>query len=373
MAEIRVENLVKRFGSVTAVADLSLEIRKGEMVALLGPSGCGKTTLLRMLAGFEHPTEGHIYMDGERINDLPPQQRRIGIVFQDYAIFPTMTVYDNVAYGLKIKKLPRERIRKEVEEYLGLVGLSSYGERMPSQLSGGQQQRVALARALINKPEVLLLDEPLSNLDAALRLRIRKEIRKLQQSLNITAVFVTHDQEEALSIADKIFVMREGELMQSGGPDTIYTRPANDFIADFIGRSNVMYGRVLAGGSEPRVSVDGTVFQVSPPAGEGLSPEERVWVSIRPHLIKLHPLDGISPDRDPARESANAGRGEIVYVEYLGNYTKGEIRLPGGRDLEFEHYHLDPGAGETSLRRGQEVRYEIPARNILTGRSIRGT
>jgi len=269
MAEIRVENLVKRFGSVTAVADLSLEIRKGEMVALLGPSGCGKTTLLRMLAGFEHPTEGHIYMDGERINDLPPQQRRIGIVFQDYAIFPTMTVYDNVAYGLKIKKLPRERIRKEVEEYLGLVGLSSYGERMPSQLSGGQQQRVALARALINKPEVLLLDEPLSNLDAALRLRIRKEIRKLQQSLNITAVFVTHDQEEALSIADKIFVMREGELMQSGGPDTIYTRPANDFIADFIGRSNVMYGRVLAGVRSPGCRWTGRYSRSPPRRGRG--------------------------------------------------------------------------------------------------------
>jgi ABC-type Fe3+/spermidine/putrescine transport system ATPase subunit len=195
MADILVQNLVKKFGTATAVDNLNLEIKKSEMTALLGPSGCGKTTLLRMLAGFETPTSGTIRVNGQVVNDLPPQQRKIGIVFQDYAIFPTMTVFDNIAYGLKIKKLDKAEINRSVMEYLGLVGLVGYEKRMPSQLSGGQQQRVALARALITKPEVLLLDEPLSNLDAALRLRIRKEIRKIQQALGITAVFVTHDQE----------------------------------------------------------------------------------------------------------------------------------------------------------------------------------
>jgi ABC-type Fe3+/spermidine/putrescine transport system ATPase subunit len=344
------------------------------MVALLGPSGCGKTTLLRMLAGFEAPTGGRIYLNGEVINDQPPQRRRIGVVFQDYAIFPTMTVFDNIAYGLRIKKRPRDEINRAVTEYLDLVGLAGYGQRMPSQLSGGQQQRVALARALINKPEVLLLDEPLSNLDAALRLRIRKEIRKLQQSLGITAIFVTHDQEEALSIADRIFVMRRGELMQGGSPSEIYAAPANDFVGDFIGRSNILYGKVAGkDGDSFLVSTRDAMFAASRTNCRGISAGTDVWISIRPHLVTLSPgkTEAARP-AGSAEATANAGVGRVTYVEYLGNYTKGEIRLGDGLDIEFEHYHLDPDMESVPLRQGDRVSYEIPARNILIGTSIRG-
>jgi ABC-type Fe3+/spermidine/putrescine transport system ATPase subunit len=374
MSDIRVENLVKQFGSVKAVAELNLEIRKGEMVALLGPSGCGKTTLLRMLAGFETPTSGRIFLNGEVINDKPPQKRKIGVVFQDYAIFPTMTVFDNIAYGLKIKKQPRDEINKAVTEYLDMVGLAGYGQRMPSQLSGGQQQRVALARALINKPEVLLLDEPLSNLDAALRLRIRKEIRKLQQSLGITAIFVTHDQEEALSIADRIFIMRRGELMQGGSPSEIYAAPANDFVGDFIGRSNILYGKVTEKNDQSLlVSAKGTVFEVSDVNGREILANDDVWISIRPHLVKLSPgRTATGTQTGNAEATANTGVGQVTYIEYLGNYTKGEIRLKDGLDIEFEHYHLEPDVETTPLRQGDDVRYEIPARNILVGTNIRG-
>lgn len=371
MSDIRVKDLVKTFGATTAVDRLDLEIHKGEMVALLGPSGCGKTTLLRMIAGFEVPDSGQILLNGVVINNLPPQKRKIGVVFQDYAIFPTMTVFDNIAYGLKIKRLPKEIIYKEVMEYLGLVGLVGYEKRMPSQLSGGQQQRVALARALVTKPEVLLLDEPLSNLDAALRLRIRKEIRKIQQALGITAIFVTHDQEEALSIADKIFVMRHGELMQGGSPSDIYSAPANDFVADFIGKSNILYGKVTAkhDGSVV-ISGKGVSFDASASGLDDVELNQDVWISIRPHLIRLIP--GRIDNEVPNGDTLNQGVGTVTYVEYLGNYTKGELRLQDGLDLEFEHYHLDSSVSERELRRGERIGYEIGRENIIVGTKIRG-
>ncbi len=381
MSEIKVENLVKKFGMATAVDKLSIEIKKGEMAALLGPSGCGKTTLLRMIAGFETPTSGIISINGNPINDVPPQQRKIGIVFQDYAIFPTMTVFDNIAYGLKIKKQNKDDIYKSVMEYLGLVGLVGYEKRMPSQLSGGQQQRVALARALITKPEVLLLDEPLSNLDAALRLRIRKEIRKIQQALGITAVFVTHDQEEALSIADRIFVMRQGKLMQAGSPVEIYTQPANDFVADFIGKSNILYGKIIdRQGDAVHVQTKGGVFMIIP--GERARNDffstplnADIWLSIRPHFIKVSPASGARHDSESTSalaRHANRGRATISYVEYLGNYTKGEIHLSAGIDLEFEHYHLDSETTGQFLSRGQDVEYEITPSNIYAGLEVKG-
>ncbi|GAB1481471.1 ABC transporter ATP-binding protein [Treponema sp.] len=374
MSDIRIENLLKTFGSTKAVAKLSIEIQKGDMVALLGPSGCGKTTLLRMIAGFEVPDSGNIYLGGSLINDLPPQKRKIGVVFQDYAIFPTMNVFDNIAYGLKIKKLPKEEIYKDVMAYLGLVGLVGYEKRMPSQLSGGQQQRVALARALITKPEVLLLDEPLSNLDAALRLRIRKEIRKIQQTLGITAIFVTHDQEEALSIADKIFVMRHGELMQGGSPADIYSEPANDFVADFIGKSNILYGKVTGKDSGfITISGKGISLDAIAPRFQSVEPNQDVWVSIRPHLVRLNPdYKNAFQNADGLAGTANLGVGTVTYVEYLGNYTKGELRLRDGFDLEFEHYHLDPAANRNTFRRGDKVGYEIKRENIIVGTSIRG-
>lgn len=383
MSDIAVQNLVKKFGAATAVDTLNLEIKKGEMTALLGPSGCGKTTLLRMLAGFETPTSGTIRINGQVVNDLPPQQRKIGIVFQDYAIFPTMTVFDNIAYGLKIKKLDKAEINRSVMEYLGLVGLVGYEKRMPSQLSGGQQQRVALARALITKPDVLLLDEPLSNLDAALRLRIRKEIRKIQQALGITAVFVTHDQEEALSIADRIFVMRSGKLMQAGTPAEIYARPQNDFVADFIGKSNILYGKVVDVQSQSlRVQTKGAEFEVRRTARDAarlgtIAVNQDVWISIRPHLIQVRAKGAVSGEGGIAGPAANLGvanlgEARLTYVEYLGNYTKGEIHLAAGIDLEFEHYHLDAEHEESPLIRGQEVEYTIKPGNIYLGLDIKG-
>lgn len=379
MVDIRINNLTKKFGAVAAVDNLSIEIEKGEMVALLGPSGCGKTTLLRMIAGFETPSSGDMYLKDRRINQVPPQNRNIGIVFQDYAIFPTMSVYDNVAYGLTIKKMPKAEIYKEVMEYLGLVGLVGYEKRMPSQLSGGQQQRVALARALITKPDVLLLDEPLSNLDAALRLRIRKEIRKIQQRLGITAVFVTHDQEEALSIADKIFVMRNGELMQGGSPREIYAAPANDFVASFIGRSNILYGKANAAtGGMLSVSVQGIEFMVKAPE-KIPAPGTDLWLSVRPQFIRLG-LDGAEAGVEAGGKNkpfadtlgANISGATVGYVEYLGNFTKGEVRIADSIDLEFEHYHLSSQAHRQRIAVGDRLRCSINPDDIILGTGIRG-
>ncbi|MGE0076199.1 MAG: ABC transporter ATP-binding protein [Sphaerochaetaceae bacterium] len=324
MSEIIIERLQKNFGNTEAVRDLSISIEKGELVSLLGPSGCGKTTLLRMVAGFESPSSGKIFLRERNLVEVPPQKRNIGIVFQDYAIFPTMNVFNNVAYGLKIKKFDKQQIASLVAEYLELVGLTGYEKRMPAQLSGGQQQRVALARALVIKPDVLLLDEPLSNLDAALRLNIRKEIRKIQQALGITTIFVTHDQEEALSISDKVFVMRQGELMQGGSPEVIYRRPNNDFVAGFIGKSNIMYGKVLDyTDGVTSVEVNDKTFHVK--TDEVIAKGTEVWVSLRPQYIRLN--------EQPTDTYDNTFHGTINYIEYLGGLVKGEILMsnPGFR------------------------------------------
>ena len=314
MPEIVINQLQKTFGTTEAVRNLSISIEKGELVSLLGPSGCGKTTLLRMVAGFESPTSGQIFLRDRDLTEIAPQKRNIGIVFQDYAIFPTMNVFNNVAYGLKVKKLSGEKIAELVGEYLELVGLTGYEKRMPSQLSGGQQQRVALARALVIKPDVLLLDEPLSNLDAALRLNIRKEIRKIQQTLGITTIFVTHDQEEALSISDKVFVMRQGELMQGGTPEDIYRKPVNDFVAGFIGKSNILYGQVTdhADGLTA-VAVGDRIFHSR--TEEVIARGTDVWLSLRPQYILLN--------EQTSGQQKNTISGTINYLEYLGGLAKG--------------------------------------------------
>jgi len=360
MSEIIIEHLQKNFGSTEAVRDLSITIEKGELVSLLGPSGCGKTTLLRMVAGFETPTSGNIYLRDRNLVEIPPQKRNIGIVFQDYAIFPTMNVFNNVAYGLKIKKFDKDQIAKLVAEYLELVGLTGYEKRMPSQLSGGQQQRVALARALVIKPDVLLLDEPLSNLDAALRLNIRKEIRKIQQALGITTIFVTHDQEEALSISDKVFVMRQGELMQGGSPEDIYRKPHNDFVAGFIGKSNILYGKVADRTDDVVfVSIDDETFHVR--SEEQIAKGTDVWLSLRPQYIRLN--------EDGTSSHDNQVKGTINYIEYLGGLVKGEIFMSNGITLEFEH----PIRGNSApdLRKGQEVHGVCAPDDLVIGRNIR--
>lgn len=247
---ISIRNISKEFigdknNIVRAVDNVSLEIEPGEFITLLGPSGCGKTTILRMVAGFEIPTSGEIYIGSEEISRLTPDKRDTAMVFQSYALFPHLNVYENIAYGLKIKKLDRQVIDKKVRRIMELIGLLGFENRPPNALSGGQQQRVALARALVMEPSVLLLDEPLSNLDAKLRIMMRTEIRRIQQEIGITAIYVTHDQAEAMSISDKVIIMREGRIEQIGSPREIYQEPENSFVADFIGQSNIIASRVL--------------------------------------------------------------------------------------------------------------------------------
>lgn len=242
---IRVDNAVKKYGNKTVIPNLSLKIKKGEFFTLLGPSGCGKTTLLRMIAGFNTIEDGKFYFNDQCINDIEPGERNIGMVFQNYAIFPHMTVKDNVAFGLKNRKMPKDYIDKQTDKFLNLVHISEYANKKPSELSGGQQQRVALARALVVQPDVLLMDEPLSNLDAKLRVDMRTVIRRLQHSAGITTVYVTHDQEEAMAISDRIAIMHKGEIQHIGRPKDIYQRPANLFVSSFIGKSNQLEAKLL--------------------------------------------------------------------------------------------------------------------------------
>jgi iron(III) transport system ATP-binding protein len=296
------------------------------MVCLLGPSGCGKTTLLRVLSGFLTPDEGSVEMDGKDVTLLPPDRRPTSLVFQNYALFPHMNVFDNIAFGLRLKKRPLQEIRDSIEEILELVGLSGMEERAIHQLSGGQQQRVALARALVMKPSVLLLDEPLSNLDAKLRVETRIQIRKIQQSVGITAIFVTHDQEEALTISDRIAIMNKGKIIQVGSPKEIYHKPNSSFVADFIGKSNFLSGdyKPAKGGSGNFTLEDGTVLEVSGAAHSG----GPATLMIRPELIQLSeglPAQSgiIKLNTLPARLETVTFLGEVVY--YHLSLAGGEI------------------------------------------------
>ncbi|MBR5796308.1 MAG: ABC transporter ATP-binding protein, partial [Erysipelotrichaceae bacterium] len=241
---IKIRDAVKRYGDNTIITDLSLDIKEGEFFTLLGPSGCGKTTLLRMIAGFNSIEGGDFYFNEKRINDIDPAKRNIGMVFQNYAIFPHLTVKDNVAFGLKNRKMPKDKIEVETKKFMELMHIDEYAERMPDRLSGGQQQRVALARALVIQPDVLLMDEPLSNLDAKLRVEMRTVIKEIQNSVGITTVYVTHDQEEAMAVSDRIAVMNNGDIQHIGTPKDLYQRPANLFVATFIGRTNVIDGKL---------------------------------------------------------------------------------------------------------------------------------
>jgi len=247
LVNLELRNICKSFNAQEVISDLSLAVYKGELCCLLGPSGCGKTTTLKIIAGLVEPSDGNVVLSGRDITNMPVQRRNVGMVFQNYALFPHMNVYDNVAYGLRRRKLPKSEISSKVEEGLHLVQLDKYGRRRIHELSGGQQQRVALARALVIEPELLLLDEPLSNLDARLRADMRREIRRIQRALNITAIHVTHDQEEAMSIADRIVVMNLGVIEQIGSPREIYEEPATKFVADFIGQVNFLKGRIEGG------------------------------------------------------------------------------------------------------------------------------
>jgi len=292
------QRVTKRYGSVVAVQDVNATIRRGELVSFVGPSGCGKTTLLRLIGGFLRPDAGRIVLDGEDITALPPNHRPTAMVFQNYALFPHMTVAENIGYALAIRKRPKAEVARRVEELLALVQLQDFDRRRPARLSGGQQQRVALARALSLQPKVLLLDEPLSNLDAELRVQMRAEIKRLQRDLHQTVVFVTHDQEEAMSISDRIMVMYQGQILQAGTPSEIYERPATIFIARSVGAVNFLEG----------ILTDGTrgVATVATPLGtllirsvvEGVTSGDRVCLVLRPEAIRLGPPeDGTGPNR----------------------------------------------------------------------------
>ncbi|MBR2000669.1 MAG: ABC transporter ATP-binding protein, partial [Firmicutes bacterium] len=274
MATLELKNITKRFGDFTAVKDFNLTVEDGEMIALLGGSGCGKTTTLRMIAGFTEPTEGSIFVAGKEMGKIPPYKRNVGIFFQNYALFPHMTVFENVAFGLKLQKLPKAEIEQRVSEILSLVKLYGLEKRYPRELSGGQQQRVALARALVTRPSILLLDEPLSNLDAKLRVEMQVEIKRIQKELAITTIIVTHDHEEAVSLADRVIVMNAGQILQVGSPYEIFDKPNSEFIADFMGFSTFVKGTMggeAVNGKRP-VTCSGKTIQVSAEAAEGIEP-----------------------------------------------------------------------------------------------------
>lgn len=282
---LQLQNVSKTYDDTPALVDLSLNIRKNEFVTLLGPSGCGKTTTLRIIGGFEEADEGNLLFEGRNINDLPAHKRKVNTVFQKYALFPHMNVFDNIAFGLKIKKMERKAITEKVEYMLKLVNLNGFEKRSVNSLSGGQQQRVAIARALVNEPEVLLLDEPLGALDLKLRKGMQVELKNMQQSLGITFIYVTHDQEEALSMSDTIVVMNYGVVQQIGTPEDIYNEPKNAFVADFIGESNILDGVME---EDYLVTFMGKTFQC---VDKGFEPKERIDVVIRPEDIKLVPWE----------------------------------------------------------------------------------
>ncbi|NLK64596.1 MAG: ABC transporter ATP-binding protein [Tissierellia bacterium] len=316
-------NVEKSFGKNKVVKSMNIEVKEGEFLTLLGPSGCGKTTTLRMIAGFEDATSGIIKVQGVRVEDKEPFERDVNTVFQNYALFPHMTVFDNIAYGLKIKKRPKDEIKKRVNEMLDLVQLKGYENRKPDALSGGQKQRVAIARALINNPKVLLLDEPLGALDLKLRKQMQVELKRLQKKLGITFVYVTHDQEEALTMSDRIAVMNEGVIEQLGTPREIYDRPLTKFVAGFIGESNIFDGKVI--------SVNDGIIYVETSAGtmkvkgNGFEAGEDIHVSIRPEHIKVS-ADSV--------EGFNL-RGKIKDNIYMGTFVKTSVDLKDKTEIKY--------------------------------------
>ena len=311
---VELTDVTKRFGTMVAVDQLNLAVRPGEFLSLLGPSGCGKTTTLRMLAGFEQPDEGFIRISGNYVQGIPPYKRDVNTVFQAYALFPHMTVAENVAYGLRQKRTSKAEIASRVNEALDMVKMTKLAERRPRQMSGGQQQRVALARALVNRPSVLLLDEPLGALDRKLREEMQIELKLLQSQLGITFIFVTHDQEEAMSMSDRIAIMLEGHIEQLGEPETVYERPVSAFVAGFIGRNNFWQGTATADGMRAE---DGTLFVCDRPE-ERVAPGERALTAVRPESFELSAAD--------SGQSANVLAGEVAGVSHFGDTLQFVIR-----------------------------------------------
>ena len=349
MPEIHVQNLVKEFGDQRALDDVTFDVGEGELFTLLGPSGCGKSTTLMSIAGFQDPEAGRIavgdetFVDAARKIAVPAEQRNLGIVFQSYAVWPHMTVFENLAFPLKVRKLKRDAIRTRVREVLELVEMAPYEQRYPHQLSGGQQQRVALARALVYSPSVLLLDEPFSNLDAKLRERARAWVKELQGTLGLTTIFVTHDQDEALSMSDRVAVMSAGEVQQIGTPEEIYRHPANRFVAEFVGRVNLIEG-LVSGGESGGVVVDVTGSSHRLTVHDGAGASGNVTVAVRPEAVSVMRLD------DRSVNGTNTWEADVETVAFLG-----------------DHYEYEVNAGSVALtvqssRRveGDRVRVHIP-------------
>jgi iron(III) transport system ATP-binding protein len=355
---ITVEDLTKRFGQQEVVSRVGFSIEEGEMFTLLGPSGCGKTTLLRLIAGFYTPDEGEVRFDDRVVNDLPPHERGIGMVFQNYALWPHMTVFENAAYGLKLRKLPAAEIAGRIAAVLDKVKLGGLEDRYPGQLSGGQQQRVALARALVLNPKILLLDEPLSNLDAKIRIQVRAEIRKLQKELGITTVYVTHDQEEALTLSDRIAVFNRGKILQIGPPKALYERPENRFVADFIGINNLVEGTVESvDAAQQRLRVSTGIGELSAVTNGRFSPGDRCIVSVRPENADI--------DGEPA-SGCNLAQGHIAFAAYLGNALRYDVDL--GRGVVFKvdirdpwHHEQLPGGAPVTVSFASTSTVAIPA------------
>jgi len=344
---VELDRVTKRFDKVIAVDDVSLRIRNREFFSLLGPSGCGKTTTLRMIAGFETPTEGEVYIQGKAMGLAPPFQRNTNMVFQNYALFPHMNVAKNVAFGLEMKKVTKADIRRRVEKALEMVRLAGFGVRKPDQLSGGQQQRVALARALVNRPAVLLLDEPLGALDLKLRKEMQLELKNLQHRVGITFVYVTHDQEEALTMSDRIAVMSGGCVLQVGSPTEIYEQPNCRFVANFIGESNFLDGEVRGIGADTVTVILEGDLAVQVARRRGSSQGQTVTVAVRPEKIRLH--------RDRPSKSANALPGEIENVVYIGTDTQYIIRLTNRARLKVREQNLTPLLTTVPFSPGDQV------------------
>lgn len=356
--DVELRTVTKRFGSFTAVKEVSLGIRQGEFFSLLGPSGCGKTTNLRMIAGFELPTSGSILLGGKDVSQLPPFKRNVNTVFQNYALFPHLSVSDNVAFGLEMKGINKAEIAKRVTEALEMVRLPDSGKKKPNQLSGGQRQRIALARAIVNRPQVLLLDEPLGALDLKLRKAMQLELKELQRQLAITFVFVTHDQDEALVMSDRIGVMDHGVLRQVGTPEEIYDRPADRFVADFIGDTNFLHCRVLEqSNGTARVQVAGLTMTAA--SDQSLTDNSNAYLAIRPEKVQMYAPDAL---RNPDEERF---AGVIVEEVFMGTDTRYVVELAPQTQIVVRQQNMNTAASRFALGQTVDVGWETVFARVL--------
>ncbi len=371
--DVRLERVSKHYHDVVAVDDLSLDIERGEFFSLLGPSGCGKTTTLRMIGGFEEVTAGIVYLGDQDVTDLPPHKRHVNTVFQNYALFPHLSIYENVAFGLRRQKIPDDELKRRVSGMLELVELPHVERRKPNQLSGGQQQRVALARALVNQPQVLLLDEPLGALDLKLRKQMQLELKRIQEEVGITFVYVTHDQDEAMTMSDRIAVMNAGRIEQLGDPSELYERPRTVFVAGFLGVSNLLPGEVTERrGEHASVRLDDGAHVVVP--GAQLPADTRIQVGVRPEKLKI---DARAADEDDAAGAHDAKlnhlQGRISDASYVGVHTEYLVRTDDGHELTVYAQNIETSGASQALTYGQPVSLSWrPEQSFVIAASVGG-